>query len=74
MENGKAILDAILSLREATEMGFARVDARFVRVETRLEGLETRLGALETRLGNFEVKVYERFDRLDSRLSSVEQR
>ena len=71
MENGNAILEAILTLREATEMGFARVEARFDGVDARFEGIdarfervESRLGALETRLGHFEAKVYERFDRV----------
>jgi hypothetical protein len=78
MINGEAILAAVLSLRDATERSFQRVEGEIARgfdgVAGRFEKLELRLGALETRLDRFEVKVLERFDALDARLAAVEQR
>jgi hypothetical protein len=79
MINGDAILAAVLSLREATEQSFNRVDlglgaveTRLGAVETRLGAVETRLGAMETRLDRFEGKVLRRFDDLEGRLIAVE--
>jgi hypothetical protein len=64
MVNGDAILAAVLSLREATEQSFNRVEDEMAR----------RFGALETRVDRFEVKVLQRFDDLEGRLISVESR
>jgi hypothetical protein len=72
MINGDAILAAVLSLREATEQSFNRVDLGLGAVETRLGAVETRLGAMETRLDRFEGKVLRRFDDLEGRLIAVE--
>lgn len=77
MMNGDAILEAVVSLREATELGFRRIEtemtAGFSGVARRFERFESRMGALETRLDRFEVKVLQRFDDLDTRLASVER-
>ncbi len=50
----EVLYEAILALKEATELGFASqskradlMDARFDRVDTRLGRLETRVEALE---------------------------
>jgi len=78
MINGEAILAAVLSLRDATEQSFKRLEAEmsqgFAGVARRLEKLEGRVDALETRFDRFEVKVLQRFDALDARLTTVEQR
>lgn len=81
MIDGEAILAAVLSLREATEMGFERVEMRFERVEMRFERVETDISklqssvnALRTRLERFEGRVLHRFDALDARLVAVERR
>ena len=77
MINGEAILAAVLSLRDATERSFQRLESEMVRgfgnVARRFDRLEVRVGALETRLDRFEVKVLERFDALDARLTAVER-
>jgi hypothetical protein len=80
--NGDAILAAVLSLREATEHSFNRIegemDRRFNQIEgemgRRFNAVDTRLDALETRLDRFEVKVLHRFDDLEGRLIAVESR
>jgi hypothetical protein len=64
MMNGDAILAAVLSLREATEQSFNRIEDEIAR----------RFSALETRVDRFEVKVLHRFDDLEGRLISVESR
>jgi CII-binding regulator of phage lambda lysogenization HflD len=81
MINGDAILAAILSLREATELGFKRLEERMTKLEFRLDKLELRMDklgarvdALETHLAHFEAKVYVHFDALDLRLAAVEAR
>jgi hypothetical protein len=61
-----AILDAILTLMKATEMG--------LRVSTPVSSAEAYIGALETRLGNFEAKVYERFERAEACMGTLETR
>jgi len=80
MINGEAILAAVLSLRDATEHSFKRLEAEmadmthgFAGIARRLEKVERRLDALGTRLDRFEVKVLQRFDSLDARLTAVEQ-
>ena len=80
MINGEAIIAAVLSLRDATEQSFKRLEAevaglarRLEKVELRLDALEKRFDALETRLDRFEVKVLQRFDSLDARLTAVER-
>jgi hypothetical protein len=76
MINGEAILAAVLSLRDATEQSFKRLEAEmaegFSGVARRLEKVERRLDALEARFDRFEVKVLQRFDALDARLTAVE--
>ena len=77
MVNAESILAAVLSLRDATERSFQRLERemarRFGDVARRFEKLDVRVGALETRLDRFEVKVLERFDALDARLTTVER-
>lgn len=62
--NGDVILAAVLSLREATEQSFNRIEGE----------MDRRFSALETRLDRFEVKVLHRFDDLEGRLIAVESR
>ncbi len=64
MMNGDVILAAVLSLREATEQSFNRIEGE----------MDRRFSALETRLDRFEVKVLHRFDDLEGRLIAVESR
>jgi hypothetical protein len=64
MVNGDAVLAAVLSLREATEQSFNRIEEETAR----------RFDALESRLDRFEVKVLQRFDDLEGRLIAVETR
>jgi hypothetical protein len=72
MINGEAILAAVLSLRDATEQSFKRLEAEVAGIARRLDALERRFDALETRFDRFEVKVLQRFDALDARLTAVE--
>jgi hypothetical protein len=65
MINGEAVLTAVLSLRDATERSFKRLEAE-------MAAMTRRMCALETRFDRFEVKVLERFDSLDARLTAVE--
>jgi hypothetical protein len=44
------LMDAVVDLRNATEMGFHNVDRRFDEMDLRLERWERRFNALETRL------------------------
>jgi hypothetical protein len=67
MINGEAILGAVLSLRDATEQSFKRLEAG-------MAAMTGRISALETRFDRFEVKVLQRFDSLDACLTTVEQR
>jgi hypothetical protein len=60
MNNGDAILDALLSLRDAVERLAIRLDLD--------------IAAVNTRFDRFEVRVLERFDALDARLAAVEAR
>jgi hypothetical protein len=71
MVNGDAILAAVLSLREATEQTFNRIEGEMAQ---RFDAVDVRFEALETRLDRFEVKVLHRFDDLEGRLISVESR
>jgi hypothetical protein len=64
MNNGPAVLAAVLSLREATEQSFNRIEGE----------MDRRFSALENRLDRFEVKVLHRFDDLEGRLIAVESR
>jgi hypothetical protein len=41
------LMGAILSLREATDHNFSKIDERFDGVDKRFDGLETRLTTLE---------------------------
>lgn len=74
MTNGEEVLAAVLSLREATELGFARVEAVLASHSTQLASHSTLLAALHTRLDRFEANVLRRFDALDARLATVEGR
>jgi hypothetical protein len=65
MINGDEVLAAVLSLREATEIGFRRLEGE-------LASHSTQLAALQTRLDRFEANVLRRFDALDARLATVE--
>lgn len=65
MINGEAILAAVLSLRDATEQSFKRLEAE-------MAAMTGRIGAQETRFDRFEVKLLQRFDALDARLTAVE--
>jgi hypothetical protein len=65
MTNGDAILTALLSMRDATEAGFGRLEGELSRLAGRFDKLEFRVGALESRLDRFEVKVLQRFDELE---------
>jgi uncharacterized protein Yka (UPF0111/DUF47 family) len=71
MNNGDAVLAAVLSLREATEQRFNQFEAEMAR---RFDAMEVRFSALESRLDRFEVKVLQRFYDLEGRLISVESR
>jgi hypothetical protein len=74
MTNADEVLSAVLSLKEATELGFRTFDVRFDRLETRVGSLETRMGALETLVDRSMVKILERFDTIEVRLIGVERR
>ena len=50
MTNPQEILDALLSFREATEMGFQSMDKRFDALESRFDNLIRRLDLLENRI------------------------
>jgi hypothetical protein len=77
LQGNISILAAVLSLRDATEHSFKRLEAEmaqgFAGVAQRLDRLEGRVDALATKVDRFEVKVLERFDLLDARLTAVEQ-
>jgi hypothetical protein len=60
MNDANEILEALLSLKEATETGFKRVDDRFA--------------ANETRVDRFEANVFHRFDEVDRRLDAMDLR
>jgi hypothetical protein len=71
------LLNAIVDLRNATELGFANVDRRFDEMEQRWD---RRFGALETRFDTLEHRVEDGFrgvnaslDAIHSRLAAVEQ-
>jgi len=59
---------AIMSLKDATEAGFLRVDARIDRLECRFDGLERRFDGLERRFDGLEG----RFGRLETRVEHIE--
>ena len=66
MNREDEILEAVLRLREATEMGFKSI-------EFRLDGHDARFVSLETRFDRFERQVHERFDAVDHRLDRPER-
>jgi len=73
----RELYDLIVTLKEATELGFARVDQRFEPVEERLDRVEARLTGVEGRLTGVEGRLsgMERWAlRIDERLSGVEGR
>lgn len=51
------LYDLILSLKEATEIGFLRVADRFDGVDKRLDGIDGRLDRIDGRLGRLETRV-----------------
>jgi hypothetical protein len=67
MANGNEILAAVFSLREATDLGFRRIEAE-------MAGGFARIGALETRADRFETKVLARFDAMDERFDAMDER
>ena len=67
MANGNEILAAVLSLHEATDLGFRRIEAE-------MAGGFARIGALETRADRFEAKVLARFDAMDERFDTMDVR
>lgn len=64
------IWDFLVGLKQATEAGFGRLEARLDRVELRLDGVESRLDRVESRLAGVE----SRLDGVESRLDGVETR
>jgi hypothetical protein len=67
MKRSNQILEAILTLHQATEAGFVRVEARVNRFEARLYGLET----WATR---FDPRVMQRFEGIEERFNTVGRR
>ncbi len=67
MTNGNEILAAVLSLHEATDLGFRRIEAE-------MGGGFVRIAALETRADRFETKVLARFDAMDERFDAMDER
>ena len=59
------LYDLIVTFKDASELGSARVDARF-------DGLESRFDRFESRYDEFEICVETRFDRLETRIERVE--
>lgn len=68
------LLNAILDLRNATELGFNSMNRRFEGVDARLDRLERRFGALETRVDDGFREVAASLDDIRTRLTAVEQR
>jgi len=68
------VFKAVLTIKEATEMGFARVEREMstLRTELRLE-LDTGLSGLEHRLGAKIDNLERRLVRVDDRLSAIEK-
>lgn len=64
MNNGNAILTALVSLREATEASFQRIESATARLESNIT----------QRFDRFEVNVLQRFDDIKARLIAVESR
>lgn len=68
------LLNAILDLRNATELGFNHMNHRFEGVDARFDRLERRFGALETRVDDGFRDVAASLDDIRTRLTAVEQR
>ena len=64
------LLNAILDLRNATEIGFVAVNGRFDDVDKRLDNVDKRFDNVDGRFDD----VYRRLDGLDRRFSSLESR
>lgn len=68
------VWEAVLSLKEATELGFARMEARFARNERAFEefafSVSKRFDSVDERFN----LVDKRLDGVEKRLGSVEQR
>jgi hypothetical protein len=80
----RELYDLILSLKDATELGFARNDRRFDgvdyrlnRLEGRVTSVEGRLTSVEGRLGGLErwgARIDEHLGVIDGRLLKLENR
>jgi tetrahydromethanopterin S-methyltransferase subunit G len=72
------LMDAILGLREATELGFAYVDRRFDEIgdrwDHRFTALENRVEAGFCDVGVRFKEVDKRFEQVDARLDQVDAR
>lgn len=70
------VFKALLTIKDATEMGFARVDMAFARVDANAlalrSDLERGLSGLEHRLGAKIDNLERRVVRIDDRLSAME--
>ena len=53
----EGLYEAILQLKDATELQFAKVHVRFDRLESRFEGLEGKVDRLDHRMGRLETRV-----------------
>ena len=70
------IWDFLVGLKEATQSGFQRVEARFNAVDDRLNALDARLTGVEarsTRIEAYVLRVERRLIRMDDRLADLER-
>jgi flagellar capping protein FliD len=65
------LLQAIVDLRQATELGLSDVDRRFDKQE---EHWNRRFNALEARVEDGFRQTHERFNRMDERFNRMEER
>jgi hypothetical protein len=68
------LLNAILDLRNATELGFVAVNRRFDDVYHRLDGLDRRFNSLESRVEEGFRSVSVALTDIRGRLTAFEQR
>ena len=68
------LLNAILDLRGATELGFARVNHRFDDVYYRLDSLDRRFAAVDVRVEQGFRDVSVALTEIRDRLTAVERR
>jgi tetrahydromethanopterin S-methyltransferase subunit G len=74
MNGSNEIIEAILTLRQATESGFLRVEKRLADHDLRFDRLEARMDTAETRVTRFEALVIQRFSQVDARFDRVDAR